>query len=100
MNMENLFNIEHLCGIQQLFVDPCFKCKLRNECNGVEKFLEFEQSVARQFMDAKMFYDVDLHKFVKDIVEEHKDELVCENFIDDETILDKWSAYGILKLQK
>ena len=98
--MDNLCGTKCLGGIQQVFVDPCFKCKLRNECEGVKKFLAFEQSIARQLTDAKMVYDVDLQKFVEDIVEAHKDELVCENFIDDETILDKWSAYGILKLQK
>lgn len=98
--MENLFNTASLTGIKQLFVDPCFKCQLRNECKDVEKFLEFEQSIARQITDAKILYDVDVSTMVKDIVESHKDELVCENFTDDKNIPDKWSAYGILKLQK
>ena len=59
-NMENLFNTASLAGIEQLFVDPCFKCQLRNECNDVEKFLEFEQSIAIQITDAKILYDVDV----------------------------------------
>ena len=98
--MENLFNASSLGGIKQAFVDPCFKCQLRNECNDVEKFLKFEQSIVRQITDAKLFYDIDVSTMVKDIVESHKDKLVCENFKDDETIADKWSTYGILKLQK
>lgn len=98
--MDSLFNTKYLDNIQQVFVDPCFKCQRRNECKDIEKFLAFEQSVAQQLTDAKMFCNVDPQEFVKDIVEAHKDELVCENFIDDESILDKWSAYGILKLQK
>jgi hypothetical protein len=98
--MENLFNTKCFDGIRQVFVDPCFKCQLRNECKDVEKFLAFEQSLARQMTDAKRFFNVDIRAFVNDIFESHKDELVCENFMDDETVSDDLSTYEIFKLQK
>jgi len=78
-------------------IDPCYKCKNREGCKDSEKFINIEQSIARQIQDMRL-YGIDPVKMVKEYIDTHKDELVCENFIDDESV-QRQSFLGILDLQ-
>ena len=84
-------------------IDPCYKCKNKLSCKNIKKFSDFGQSCGRAIIDSKLL-GFDPIEQIKIMVESHKDELICENFIDDESIqkqtfLGKQSFLGILELQ-
>ena len=93
---QSLYNMAF--AIEGPLCEPCYKCKNRKECKDFEKFINFEQQLARNLQDMQLF-GIDPIQKAKDMIEASKDELICQNFIDDETI-SVHSHLGLIELQK